>query len=37
MYGGEERCVQVLVGKPEGRRTLGRPRLRWKDNIKLDL
>jgi hypothetical protein len=37
MYGGEERCVQVLVGKPEGRRTLGRPRLRWKDNIKMDL
>jgi hypothetical protein len=37
MYGGEERCVQVLVGKPERRRTLGRPRLRWKDNIKMDL
>ena len=28
---------RVLVGKPEGRRTLGRPRRRWKDNIKLDL
>jgi hypothetical protein len=25
------------VGKPEGRRPLGRPRLRWEDNIKLDL
>jgi hypothetical protein len=26
-----------LVGKPEGRRPLGRPRLRWEDNIKMDL
>jgi hypothetical protein len=26
-----------LVGKPEGRRPLGRPRRRWKDNIKMDL
>jgi hypothetical protein len=26
-----------LVGRPEGRRPLGRPRLRWKDNIKTDL
>jgi hypothetical protein len=25
------------VGKPEGRRSLGRPRCRWKDNIKADL
>jgi hypothetical protein len=25
------------VGKPEGKRPLGRPRLRWKDNIKMDL
>jgi hypothetical protein len=32
-----ERCVQVLVGKPEGKRPLGRPRLRWKDNITMDL
>jgi hypothetical protein len=32
---GEGRGVhRVLVGKPEGRRTLGRPRLRWEDNIK---
>jgi hypothetical protein len=29
--------VQVLVGKPEGRRALGRPRFRWKDTIKIDL
>jgi len=35
---GEERGVnRVLVGKPEGRRPLGRPRHRWVDNIRLDL
>jgi hypothetical protein len=28
---------RVLVGKLEGKRPLGRPRRRWKDNIKLDL
>ena len=28
---------QVLVGKPEGKRPLGRPRHRWEDNIKMDL
>ena len=28
---------KVLVGKPEGKRPLGRPRHRWEDNIKLDL
>jgi transcription termination factor 2 len=34
---GEERGVhRVLVGKPEGKRPLGRPRRRWKDNIKMD-
>jgi hypothetical protein len=27
----------ILVGKPEGRRPLGRPRCRWEDNIKMDL
>jgi len=27
---------RVLVGKPEGKRTLGRPRRRWEDNIKMD-
>ena len=27
----------ALVGKPEGRRPLGRPRRRWEDNIKMDL
>ena len=35
---GEERGVhRVLVGKPEGKRPLGRPRRRWEDNIKMDL
>jgi hypothetical protein len=35
---GEERGVhRVLVGKPEGKRPLGRPRCRWKDNINMDL
>ena len=35
---GEDRGVhRVLVGKPEGKRPLGRPRLRWEDNIKMDL
>jgi len=35
---GEERGVYtVLVGKPEGKRPLGRLRLRWVDNIRMDL
>ena len=35
---GDRRGVyRVLVGKPEGRRPLGRPRCRWEDNIKMDL
>ena len=35
---GEKRGVyRVLVGKPEGKRPLGRPWCRWEDNIKLDL
>jgi hypothetical protein len=35
---GEGRGVyRVLVGRPEGKRPLGRPRRRWKDNIKMDL
>jgi hypothetical protein len=35
---GEERIVyKVLVGKPEGRRPLGRPRRRWEDEIRMDL
>ena len=31
------RVYRVLVGKPEGKRPLGRPRRRWEDNIKMDL
>jgi hypothetical protein len=35
---GEGRGVyRVLVGKPEGKTPLGRPRCRWEDNIKMDL
>jgi hypothetical protein len=35
---GERRgAYRALVGKPEGRRPLGRPRRRWEDNIKMDL
>jgi hypothetical protein len=35
---GEKRNVyRILVGKPEGKRPLGRPRHRWIDNIKMDL
>jgi hypothetical protein len=35
---GEKRNVyRLLVGKPEGKRPLGRPRLMWIDNIKMDL
>jgi len=33
-YGVGERCLQGLMGKPEVK---GRPRLRWKDNVKMDL
>jgi hypothetical protein len=35
---GEDRVVhRVLVGKPEGKRSLGRPRRRWEDNSQVDL
>jgi hypothetical protein len=35
---GEERKVyKVLVGKPEGKRGLGRPRRRWEDGVRMDL
>jgi hypothetical protein len=35
---GEKRNVyRLLVGKPEGKRPIGRPRHRWVDNIKMDL
>jgi hypothetical protein len=35
---GERRnAYRILVGKPEGKMTLGRPKCRWVDNIKMDL
>jgi hypothetical protein len=34
---GEKNAYRILVGKPEGKRPLGRPRRRWVDNIKMDL
>jgi hypothetical protein len=35
---GEERGIyRVLVGRPKGKRPLGRPKRKWEDNIKLDL
>jgi hypothetical protein len=39
MHGGVEGggVYKVLVGRPEGKRPLGRPKLKWEDNIKLDL
>ena len=35
--GEEKEMYRVLVGKPEGKRPLGRPRRRWVDNIRTDL
>jgi hypothetical protein len=32
-----EKCTRFLVGKPEGKRPLGRPRRRWEDGIRMDL
>jgi len=36
-YGGKRGVYRVLVGKPEGKRPLRRPRRIWEDNIKMDL
>jgi hypothetical protein len=36
-YGEDRGLHRVLVGKPDGKRPLGRPRRRWDDNIKMDL
>jgi hypothetical protein len=37
MYGEEEGCIEDFVGKPEGKRSSGRPRRRWKYHVKIDL
>ena len=37
MYEERRGVYRVLVGKPERKRPLGRPRRRWEDNIKMDL
>jgi hypothetical protein len=36
-YGGKRNACRLLVGKPEGKRPIGKPRRRWVDNIKMDL
>jgi hypothetical protein len=36
-YGEEKSVPRILIGKPEGKTPLGRPRCRWEDNIKRDL
>jgi hypothetical protein len=36
-YGEGRNLYGVLVGRPEGKTPLGRPRCRWEDNIKMDL
>jgi hypothetical protein len=35
--GAKRNAYRILVGNPEGKRPLGRPRRRWVDNIKIDL
>jgi hypothetical protein len=35
--GGKRNAYRIWVGKPEGKRPLGRPRRRWEDNIRMDL
>jgi hypothetical protein len=35
--GTKRNTYRIKVGKPEGKRPLGRPRCRWEDNIKMDL
>jgi hypothetical protein len=37
IYSPVTTACRVLVGRPEGKRPLGRPRRRWEDNIKMDL
>jgi hypothetical protein len=37
MHGERRGAYRILMGKPEEKRPLGRPRSRWEDNIKMDL
>jgi hypothetical protein len=37
MHGDERNACRILVGNPEGKRPLGRPRRRWEDNIRVYL
>jgi hypothetical protein len=37
LKGKKKTAYRILVGMPEGKRPLGRPRRRWVDNIKIDL
>jgi hypothetical protein len=36
-FGKDRKVYKVLVGKPEGKRSLGRPKRRWEDGIRMDL
>jgi hypothetical protein len=36
-YGGKRNAYRLFVGKPEGKRSLGRPKRRWVDNIRMEL
>jgi hypothetical protein len=36
-HGEKNSAYRILVGKPEGKKPLGRPRRRWEDNIRMDL
>jgi hypothetical protein len=36
-HGEKRSAFRIMVGKPEGKRPLGRPRRKWEDNIKMDL
>jgi hypothetical protein len=37
LMGAKRNAYRILVGKPEGKRPLGRPKRRWVDNIRMDL
>jgi hypothetical protein len=37
MHGKDEICIKTVIGKPEGKRPLEKPRRRWEYNIRMDL